>query len=133
MKRIYILSVACLLFVVTKVSISKDSNTQKASSESLYFRDNNSSDIKVYNGISYNENSKNNKLLIEGIEKYPDNKVIIFDRYEKIIIKIEKYNNDDNYWDGKTKSGDKLKPGVYYYAIKFKNRVDEKGWLYIKE
>ncbi|MBY0244854.1 MAG: T9SS type B sorting domain-containing protein [Sphingobacteriaceae bacterium] len=59
--------------------------------------------------------------LVEGIEKYPDNKVMIYDRYGRILKVVEDYNNDNNNWDGII-DGKKLDQGTYYFVIDLKGK-----------
>ena len=62
------------------------------------------------NGDAYNQN-----WFVENILSYPDNEVLIFDRWGTLVYQQKAY---DNSWEG-THDGKDLPQGTYYYVIKF--------------
>lgn len=77
--------------------------------------------LVVYNGFSPNNDGKNDYLTIEGIEKYPNSTLSIYDMYGKELYRTTGYKND---WDGKT--NEKMLPdGTFYYVIQ---NVDEETY-----
>ncbi|GAB4235197.1 MAG: hypothetical protein Tsb0034_09240 [Ekhidna sp.] len=61
---------------------------------------------------------------IPGIEKYPNNKVVIFNRFGNTLWKIEGYNNQDKSWDGNSNvtgvvGGGGAPDGTYFYVLEF--------------
>ena len=50
-----------------------------------------------------------------GIERYPNNRLTIFNRWGEIILSKEKYEND---WEGDKNQSD-LPDGVYYYILEY--------------
>jgi gliding motility-associated-like protein len=73
--------------------------------------------LKVMNILSPNGDGYNDKWIIENIEKYPDNKVQVFDRAGRLIYDKPGYNND---WNGML-NGHQLAEGTYYYIITLKS------------
>jgi gliding motility-associated-like protein len=68
--------------------------------------------IKVFNAVSPNGDGYHDFLEIENIEFYPDNTVIILNRWGKEVTKIQSYNNLDNVFNSTT-----LPAGTYYYHV----------------
>jgi gliding motility-associated-like protein len=62
------------------------------------------------NGDAYNQN-----WYIENILTYPNNEVLIFDRWGTLVYQKKAY---DNTWEG-THDGKDLPQGTYFYVIKF--------------
>jgi gliding motility-associated-like protein len=81
-----------------------------------------------------NNDGYNERYIITGLDSYPENEFIVFNRWGNIVFEKNNYTND---WDGtsnsKYKLGDKPLPvGVYYYILKYaKNRVKQ-GGLYLE-
>jgi gliding motility-associated-like protein len=65
--------------------------------------------------FSPNEDGINDLWEIDGIEKFPDAKVEIYDRFGKLLSSYEGYENDKG-WDG-TYNGEKLPSTDYWYVI----------------
>lgn len=95
-------------------------------------------DIIIPGGISPNNDSKNDVFMISGIENYPNNKLVIFNRWGDILIEKEPYEND---WGGENENGvgvanDNIFPDGTYFYIFFKDKNDKnsaiKGSIEIK-
>ena len=71
--------------------------------------------IEVPNAITPNEDGKNDALVIDNIEKYPQNELIIFNRWGDILYKAKPYAND---WNGTNQQGQPLPEGTYYYLLR---------------
>lgn len=71
------------------------------------------------NGITPDGNGLNDFLIFDDLllnpDKYPDNELIIFNRWGDIVYKARPYNND---WAGVTNNGDDLPDGTYYYVLR---------------
>ncbi|GAA3613697.1 gliding motility-associated C-terminal domain-containing protein [Flavivirga amylovorans] len=103
-------------------------------------------DLVIYTAVSPNSNSKNDFFFIDGIDRYPNNTVKIFNRWGVEVYKTTGYNETDNvfrgYSDGRlTVSNSELLPtGTYYYVLEYDfpgntsipaQRVKKAGFLYI--
>jgi len=93
-------------------------------------------DIVVYNGISPNEDGRNDFFKIENIQFIePKNKVLIFNRWGDKVFEIEDYDNDSQRFEGKQTNGKELPSGVYFYKVIYlrSNPPDElTGYITIK-
>lgn len=96
--------------------------------------------LTVYNGLSANEDGKNDVLKFNCIENYPDNTVKIFNKSGIKIFETKGYNNADKsfrgYSDGRLtiNRNDKLPKGTYYYILEYKynsEMVKRAGYLFI--
>jgi gliding motility-associated-like protein len=90
-------------------------------------------DLVVYNGVSPNGDGNNDTWKIKGIENYPDNTVMIFNRWGDKIREFSNYNNTSRTWEGKNENGELLPDGTYFYIIDVKNVGVLKGWIYLRE
>jgi gliding motility-associated-like protein len=92
-----------------------------------------SKSIEVYNAVSPNGDGLNDFLRIGNIEKYPNNKVSLFNRWGDKVFEVTGYNNKDRVFSGLSTSGNVLSPGTYYYAIdKGDGSAVENGYLSLK-
>ena len=71
--------------------------------------------------FSPNGNGQNDYFVIKGIHDYPNNKLLIFNRWGSLVYKKDGYYNE---WDGKpnvsTGTGKELLPaGTYYVILEF--------------
>ncbi len=73
--------------------------------------------MDLYNAITPNGDGLNDQLYIDGLEKFPENMVIVFTRWGEVLYEKENYQTDDELWDGKYKGGKKVPAGVYYYSV----------------
>jgi gliding motility-associated-like protein len=74
-------------------------------------------DIVLYNTFSPNADGSNDLFYIGNIEKYPNCKLDIYNRFGKLVYTRIGYAND---WDG-TNFGDKLPEATYYYILDLAN------------
>lgn len=77
--------------------------------------------VRIPNAFSPNGDGKNETWVIDGLEKYPDAKVKVFNRWGSSVF-------TDNYgyrvpWDG-TAGGSLLASGTYYYVVELKGSSD---------
>lgn len=88
-------------------------------------------DVSVKNGITLNNDGKNDFLFVENIESYPNNKVMIFNRWGVELYSQVGYDNADKIWPSQTETAS-LTPGTYYYIVDLGNgEAPQKGWLEI--
>uniref|UniRef100_UPI0004936129 Ig-like domain-containing protein n=1 Tax=Flavobacterium sp. KJJ TaxID=1270193 RepID=UPI0004936129 len=97
--------------------------------------------IKVFNAVSANGDSKNERFYIQGLECYPENTVQIYNRWGVIVFERDHYNNNDvafrGFSEGRVtiKESNGLPEGTYYYVLKYKdaqsNPHEQAGYLYL--
>jgi gliding motility-associated-like protein len=73
----------------------------------------NTGPFKVYNGFSPNDDGKNDTFVIDGLDNFPDNELIIYNRWGNQVFRKKNY---DNTWNG-TWEGSNLPDGTYYYIL----------------
>lgn len=89
-------------------------------------------DVIIYNGFTPNGDGVNDFFVIENIDKYPNNKVHIFNRWGNKIYNTVNYNNSNNHWDGKNNNGQAVTSGTYFYILfDDKEKILKKGWIEI--
>jgi gliding motility-associated-like protein len=71
-------------------------------------------DLEMPTSFSPNGDGKNETYHIRGLEAYPDNKLIITNRWGNIVFEAEDYTND---WTGVNSKGNDLPEGVYYVIV----------------
>jgi gliding motility-associated-like protein len=73
----------------------------------------------VANGITPNGDGMNDQLIFDELllnpDKYPDNSLIVFNRWGDIVYESQPYNND---WAGTNGDGSELPDGTYYYILR---------------
>ncbi|SHF73200.1 Ig-like domain-containing protein, partial [Leeuwenhoekiella marinoflava] len=83
-------------------------------------------DIIIYNVMTPNGDGLNDIFMIENIDRYPDNKVQIFNRWGVEVYSTEGYSIDNGnvfsgFSDGRAtvRRGERLPTGTYYYVIEY--------------
>jgi|GEM_PF-1396694 len=75
-------------------------------------------EFKLPTGFSPNGDGKNDFYIVGAIEKYPNNKIEIYNRWGSIVYSKVGYNNE---WNGKNDGGEDLTEGTYYVILTFPN------------
>ena len=97
-------------------------------------------DLVVYNNLTPNGDGINDVLVIVGIEEYPDNVVLIFNRWGSKVSEIKGYNNEEKAFRGFSNAGltlnnsEVLPSGTYFYVLTYTvngKRVRKINYLYI--
>ncbi|NRD22918.1 DUF11 domain-containing protein, partial [Winogradskyella litoriviva] len=91
--------------------------------------------LTIYNEFSPDGDGVNETFVIDCIERFPDNKLEVYNRWGNIVYSANGYLND---WKG-TSNGravinqsDDLPVGTYYYVLDLGDGSDPRvGWLYI--
>jgi len=99
--------------------------------------------LTPYNAISLNGDNKNDYFHIEGIEKYPDNIVRIYNKEGLKVFDVVGYDNKNQSFRGFTqgkiavKESLELSSGTYFYFIEYTDenyQLQRKaGWLYLRK
>jgi hypothetical protein len=109
-----------------------------------YIDPNPNDDLIVYNAIAPDGSSALNAVFtIENIEKYPDNTVIIFDRWGNKVYETNGYNQNGNVFKGEASgnsrygNGARVNEDTYFYTIQYRKNTSESyrkraGYLYLK-
>jgi uncharacterized protein YcfL len=79
-------------------------------------------DIHPFNGISRNNDGRNELFYIDCIDNFPDNVVRIFNRAGTLVYEAHGYDNIDIFFDGRSNRGisvmgTNLPDGTYFYVI----------------
>jgi gliding motility-associated-like protein len=98
----------------------------------VYIKPDGISIIDPTSGITPNDDGKNDVWIIRGIEDYPDNEVLIFNRWGDIIDSFAGYDNKDVSWKGNNKNNERVPDGTYYYIIKIKDYGTLAGWIFVR-
>jgi gliding motility-associated-like protein len=74
----------------------------------------------VPNAITPNEDGVNDRFVFDILDvnppdRFPDNELIVFNRWGDIVFQQQNY---DNSWDGVNQSGEPLPSGTYYYILR---------------
>ncbi|TGD56977.1 T9SS type B sorting domain-containing protein, partial [Flavobacterium humi] len=102
---------------------------------------NTNEDIDIYNHVTPNGDGDNEVFFIDGINKYPDNTVEIYNRWGVLVYEVAGYNNTDKAFRGVSEGRvtvnrlENLPEGTYYYILRYKKPTGEakekSGYLYI--
>jgi gliding motility-associated-like protein len=82
----------------------------------------------IYTGFSPNNDGVNDFFTIQGVERFKNNKLNIFNRWGNQILEIENYNND---WDGSW-NGQKVPDGTYFYIFDDGKGTKHSGYLQLQ-
>ncbi|MEY4936197.1 MAG: hypothetical protein RIS64_2556 [Bacteroidota bacterium] len=76
-------------------------------------------DLTFWNALSPNNDGKNDVLIIDGLQNYPNHTLCIFNRWGNEVLRVKNYQQD---WTGNW-NGQLLPDGTYFYFL----RDDDKG------
>ncbi len=68
-----------------------------------------------YDVFSPNGDGVNEQWVVDGLLRFPDNEIQIFNRWGNLVYEAKPYSND---WDGRSKKDELLPPATYYYILK---------------
>ena len=71
-------------------------------------------DLIIYSGFSPNGDGVNDFFVIQGIERFPNHELLVFNRWGNEVFAATDYQNN---WDG-TWAGKTLPDGTYFYVLK---------------
>ncbi|MVN90635.1 T9SS type B sorting domain-containing protein [Mucilaginibacter sp. HME9299] len=77
-------------------------------------------EIEVHQAVSPNGDGINDVFFIEGINKYPGNKVTVYNRNGVKIFEVDGYDNVSKVFNGRSNiNGQLQQAGTYFYVIQF--------------
>jgi gliding motility-associated-like protein len=83
--------------------------------------------------ITPNNDNLNERLIFSGLYQYPNNKLIVFNRWGNEVFSQNNYQNE---WRGRTAvgtTGDELPDGTYYYVLTIAGKSALKGFVEIRK
>lgn len=95
----------------------------------------NENDVIVFNGMSLNEDGRNEFFEIKGLDKYEHNELFIYNRWGQEIFHTRNYSKNNNWWYGNYKN-EKV-TGTMFYVLTYwnndlgSNREIKKGFIHI--
>jgi gliding motility-associated-like protein len=98
-------------------------------------------DLEIFNSMTINGDDLNDVFVIRGIEQYPNNKVIIYNRWGVEVYNVEGYGQDNKFFRGISEGrvtvsqSAELPKGTYFYIVRYVNKQgvekERSGYLYI--
>ena len=86
-----------------------------------------SGDFMIYQGFSPNGDDVNETFTITGLEQFPNNSLMIYNRWGNLVYEVDGYRND---WNG-TWNGKDLPDGTYFYVFDDGEGTAHTGYLQI--
>lgn len=71
--------------------------------------------------LTPNNDGNNDTWMLSGLENFPDNEVVIVDRWGGEIFKASGYDNQRIVWDGSNQNGKIVPTGTYFFYILVKS------------
>lgn len=102
------------ILVASQITTSK----MNVCSDTAKFRVNIGYNPWIPNIFSPNGDGTFDVWTIRNIDKYPNNKVSIYNRWGTLLLEISGYNNQDKVWNGTVK-GEELPTGTYFYVVNY--------------
>jgi gliding motility-associated-like protein len=78
--------------------------------------------LELPNGFTPNGDGKNDYFFVKGLDDYPDNSIVVYNRWGNQVWEKSGYRND---WDGVNDKGEPLAAGTYFVIFKVRsiNRI----------
>lgn len=86
--------------------------------------------LEVFRGFSPNGDNKNDRFVIRGIENFPDNEVVIFNRWGNEVFTRKGYRNEEG-WDG-TWNEKYVPDGTYFYFVRLNDNSNKRITGYVQ-
>lgn len=90
-------------------------------------------ELELPNGVSPNGDGFNDDLIVRGLERYPNNELIIFNRWGNIVYRETNYRNTSP-WAGLNNNGVFLPDGTYFVLVQISGDESKelKGYLELR-
>ncbi len=86
--------------------------------------------LELPTAFSPNNDLSNDLYVIHGMEAYPDNIFMVFNRWGNKVFEKENYNNT---WNGENSNGEILPDGVYFVILEINGgEIKENTYVHIK-
>ena len=79
-------------------------------------------ELKLVNIITPNGDGKNDELYFGDLSEYPDNRLVIFNRWGNTVFEANGYQHKGKLFDG-TRRGERLPADTYYYILTLGNET----------
>ncbi len=86
---------------------------------------------EYYNSFTPNADGKNDYLEIPGLNNFPVNTVVIFNRWGDILEELENYDSETVKWEGTNGGGDPVDSGTYFFTAESGGEVIISGWVHL--
>jgi gliding motility-associated-like protein len=80
--------------------------------------------LEMPNGFSPNGDSDNEYFVIHGLDAYPENHFVVYNRWGNIVYEKSNYENE---WHGVNKTGEVLPDGTYFVILTVTKDGEEKA------
>jgi len=87
--------------------------------------------LELPNGISPNGDGFNDGLLVRGLEDYPQNKLIVFNRWGNEVYEESNYRNSSP-WFGVNNGGEEIPEGTYFVVVELEGADALRGYLELR-
>ncbi|KAA1243225.1 gliding motility-associated C-terminal domain-containing protein [Aquimarina sp. RZ0] len=97
-------------------------------------------DLEIFTAVSPNGDGFNDTFIIQGLIKFPDNEVFIYNRWGVLVYQQKEYHEVQNtpkgfrgVSDGRAtiSKDEELPVGTYYYVLNIKGEKDRAGYIYV--
>ena len=82
-----------------------------------------------FNAFTPNGDGVNEFLEVPVLANYPENTVIIYNRWGGILKTIQNYDNASQVWDGTNESGASMDSGTYFFTAESGGELIVSGWV----
>lgn len=97
--------------------------------------------LEIFNALSLNGDGKNDVMVIRNVHLYPNNHLLIYNKWGSTVYEIDRYGQDGNFFSGRSNAkgleGEQVALGTYYYLFTYKDKdnVEKKrtGFVYISK
>ena len=87
--------------------------------------------LELPNGVSPNGDGFNDALIVRGLEDYPQNKLIVFNRWGNEVYEESNYRNSSP-WFGVNNSGEAIPEGTYFVVVELEGADALRGYLELR-